>query len=296
MTDPRHAYNRPGEGRWYRHPITGEEWPSVTNVLDVCVAKPALVPWAAKITAEKAWLELPRMVALSRAPSTKCADKRVADRCGECRFCLTAELKAEVKIAKDMAADLGSRIHAHLDARAKGAPSPDDPEVVPFVEQALRFFADFGIDLDKHVEAAEATVVNRTVGYAGTGDLWAKVKVGGRWKLLLIDYKSSSTRAVDSVFTENGMQLAALARGEVLLLDNGDEVEPPGPIHGTAVLNLRKGGYALIPMPPNRGDLDAAFDAFCGALKEAVYIHSQHGSKPEPMLPPTPKDDDRKVA
>lgn len=272
MTDPKHAQPVPGKGRWYFHPTSGESWPSITNVLDVSVSKPALVPWAAKITAQKAWDSLPRMVATARKK-------------GE-RDALTREIKSEVKIAKDMAADLGSRVHAWAEAHATGAPIPEDPEVEPFAQQLLMFFDAFGVDVDKDIEAAEATVINRKYGYAGTGDLWVWLTLDGKRRLYVVDYKTSSTRPANSVYPEHGMQTAAIAKGESLLLDNGEEVPAPGPIAGAFILNLRVDDYALIPMPI-AGTLNDAFTAFTGALKNASYLHTCYGAKPKPVAPPT---------
>lgn len=286
MTDPKYAEQIPGKGRWYTHPVTGEMWPSVTNVLDTAVSKPALVPWAAKAVAEKAVNEMPRLVASTMVHV--CKPKRVADECGKCRDCLTKELKREPNFVKDMAADLGTRIHAWADAKVLGKPIPHDPEVAPYGKQLLRFFHEHGIDIDTDVEATEATVVNRKVGYAGTGDLWVRLKTGAsRKRLVLIDYKSSATRQALSVYPEQGMQLAALANAETVLLDDGTEVDAPAGIKAVFILTLRQNDYALIPMPLD-GDLPAAFKGFCGALADAQYLHSQYGLKPQRLEPAQP--------
>ena len=271
MTDPTHASKVPGRGRYYFHPKTDEQWPSITNVLDTSVSKPALVPWAAKITAEKAWKVLPRMVNASRSAAAR--DE------------LSKEIKAEARIAKDMAADLGSRVHAAVEAHVLGKPMPDDPEAQPFIDQALRFYSEFGVDLERDIEAAEATVINRRVGYAGTGDLWIWLTIDGTRRLWVVDYKTSSTRPAASTYPEQGMQLAAIAKAETVLLDDGSEVPPPGPIYATAILNLRVKDYAFIPMPHD-GDVNAAFNAFKGALTNTKYLHSMYGSKPVPLAAP----------
>ena len=268
---PKHAVSIPGRGRHYVHSRTGEQWISITNVLDMAVSKQALVPWAAKITAQKAWAELPRMVATSRKPVE--------------REALAKEIKGEVRIVKDMAADLGSRVHSIVEADVLGKPRPEDPEAEPYARQALRFFHDWGVSFEKDIEATEATVINRTVGYAGTGDVWVWLRINGQRRLLVVDYKTSQTRPADSVFPEMGMQVAAIAHGEVVLLDDGTEVPPPGPIHGTAILNLRANSYALMPMPL-KGTMQQAFHAFCGALQDAVWLHEQYGAKQEPLKPP----------
>ena len=282
MTNPKYAKAMPGKGRWYIHPATGEQWPSVTNVIDRAVNKPVLVPWAAKITAGKAWDLLPRMVAAILTP--ECEAKKAADRCGKCQTCVTVALKAEVRAVKDTAADLGSRIHAHAEAHVLGKPLSDDPEVEPFVEQLLACWAEHGIDPDQDIEVAEMTIINRAVGYAGTGDLLVWMTVNGKRGLYLWDYKSSSTRPADSVYPEHGMQLAAIAHGETILLDDGTEIPMPGPIAGAFICNLRADAHALIPMPL-AGDLTDAFTAFKGALAVAGHLFAAGDAKPAPLTP-----------
>jgi hypothetical protein len=286
MTEPKFAQNMPGKGRWYVHPETGEMWPSVTNVLDMSVSKPALVPWAAKAVAEKAYGELPRLVA--SALVQPCKPKKVENECQKCTPCLIKELKRQPNFVKDTAADLGTRIHDRAEAHVLGTPIPPDPEVEPFAVQLVRFFHDFGVDLEKDIVATEATVINRKVGYAGTGDLWVRLRIEGwaRKRLVLIDYKSSSTRPVLSAYAENAEQLAALANAETILLNDGTEIEAPQGIKDVFVLTLRSNGYALIPMPLT-GTLDESFEAFKGALANASWLHSQYGVKPTAATPVT---------
>lgn len=275
MTNPKHA-QATEQGRYYAHPITGERWPSVTNILDTAINKPALVPWAAKVT-DEAWARsLPRAVKLSRRPDAFTEFRK--------------EMKAQVRYVKDTAAGLGSRVHAHAEAHVLGKVIEHDDEVEPYALQLVAFFTAFGVDLARDVEAAEATVINRTHGYAGTGDLWVWLHLApdGTWTprkrwLWLLDYKSSATRPVTSIYPESGMQVAALACGEHLLLDDGTELDPPGPIAATAVLNLRVDDYALIPTPTDR---TAAFGGFLGALRATTYLHGVTGGKPVVAKPP----------
>lgn len=285
MTDPRHALHVPGKGRHYRHPATNEQWPSVTNVLDFAVAKHNLVPWAAKITAEKAWDELPRMVALSRKPDQGCGRKRANERCGNCAFCLLSEIKSEIKVVRDTAAELGTRVHAQAEAMVVGKPIAADAEAEPFVRQLLRFWDDFGVNIATDFESVEATVINRRQGYAGTLDCLMWLDTGNGRQLVLIDYKSSLTRPASGVYPENGMQVAALAHAETVLFDDGTEQPMPGPIAACYVLNLRTNDYALMPMPV-AGTLSDAFAAFCGALADAKYLIDCYGVKPVPVTPP----------
>lgn len=273
MSNPKFAQPT-DNGRYYVLP-TGERFPSVTNALDGGVNKQALVPWAAKVTDEAWAANLPRAVKASRNP----------DRFQDFR----KDMKRQVRVVKDTAADLGTRIHAHAEARVLGKPIAEDDECEPFVDQLLDAFDRLRIDITKDVEATEATIVNRTHGYAGTGDLWAWLRLSpttltwGRVRhLWLLDYKSSSTRPVDSTYPEHGMQLAALANGQSLLLDDGTELDPPGPIAGTAVLNLRTNGWALVPVPADR---EAAMAGFLGALHTTTYLHSLSGKPPAIQAP-----------
>lgn len=305
MTDPRHAHNVPGRGRYYTHPTTGEEWPSVTNVLDFSISKPNLVPWAAKVTAQAAWDNLPLMVALARKTDTKCATKRVAERCGNCQFCITAIIKSYHTEVKEVAADLGDRVHWQAQSYVLGRPVEADPGAAPFVAQLLKFWLDFGIDPTTDYEMTEATVINRTVGYAGTLDAIINMTIGGTRQRVLVDYKTSrcapatvgctcgkggctQVRKATVVYPENGMQAAALAMAETILLDNGQEERLPM-VDQLAILNLRPDSYALMPVPV-AGSITDAFRAFVGALHNTVYLHTTYGAKPEPITPPKNTD------
>lgn len=273
MTNPEHAHAT-DNGRYYVHPVTGESWPSITNVLDTAVNKKALVPWAARVTAEHILRDkLPYYVRMSRT-----------DLDGAVK-----EAKKQVTYVRDTAADLGSRVHAHAEAHVLGTAAEHDPEVEPFTHQLLKFFDHFGIDITQDVLAAEATVINRTYGYAGTGDLWLNLRVDPRTRepsreyyLWLVDYKTSVTKPVSITYPEQGLQLAALAHAETILLPDGTEIPPPAPIQGTAVVNIRPSSYALVPLP---SDVEAAFEAFVHAVGETKYFHGLK-DKPQPARAP----------
>ena len=263
MSKPKYA-EATDRGRHYHHPKTGEIWISITNALDMAVNKPALVPWAAKVTAESFWSRLPDAVTASMGGS------RAKDP-------FMREVKGQVRYVKDTAADLGTRVHDAAEALALGKTVTEDEEAAPYAAQVLAWMEKFGVDMNRDIEAAEATIINRTCGYAGTGDLWVHLHLAPdlTWTprkrhLWLVDYKSSATRPADSCYPENGLQLAALANAESLLLDDGTEIPPPGPIAGTAVLNLRTDTHAFIPVPADRA---TAYEAFCCAVTMATYLH-----------------------
>lgn len=279
MTTPMHARDIKGKGRYYGAcsetcPFGEDLLISVTNAQGV-VAKPALVPAAVKVTAETAWRFLPSMVATSRQTiggPNGCDKKRVADRCGSCRFCVTAFIKAEHRNQWDSAADFGSTVHGHAYAHNVGEARGYDPEVEPFVQQYIRFLSIWGVDWERDIEAAETTVLDRRNGYAGTGDIWLQLRTGpgGRRQLWLVDIKTSRTAPVDRVYPDQELQLAGLRYAPKALLPDDTEIDVPK-FAGAALLNLRAGDFQLIPLPADK----AAHKAFLGAVTLQRHFHSQ---------------------
>lgn len=279
MTAPKHARDIKGKGRYYGScgdgcPFGDDLLISVTNAQGV-VAKPALVPAAVKVTAETAWSYLPSMVATSRQPAegpNGCEKKRVAERCGTCRFCITAAIKREHQNQWDTAAEFGSLVHAYAHAHVLGEPLPYNPDVEPFVHQYIRFLSVFGVDPEKHVEAAETTVINRAKRYAGTGDvwLWLPTGPGGKRQLWLVDIKTSLKAPVNRVYPDQELQLAGLRYAPEALLPDDTVIEVPK-FAGAALLNLRANAFQLIPLPADR----AAYKAFLGAVDLQLHFHAQ---------------------
>lgn len=270
MTSPRHA-EATALGRYYAHPTSGQQLISVTNALSVGCAKPALVPWAAKIVAEEAIDQLPILTHRLRTEDPETVRK---------------DLSKSVTVARDKAADMGSRVHALAEAHVLGVELPHedgDEDCAPFTEQLLRFFTDFDVDLQRDVEATELTVAYPSLGYAGTLDLLVRLPLDGhipgsttkrvddpaKRGLFLVDYKSSLTRAATSVYGEYALQLTALRKAREAWMPDGEIVPVPKGIVGTAVLNLRRRTYELIPLPSG----DAEWTAFQGCLAIAKWMH-----------------------
>ncbi|MEV8477847.1 hypothetical protein [Streptomyces sp. NPDC051173] len=265
MTSPKHAWDTE-RGRYYRDPAGGPDLVSVTNVLGTAVAKPALVPWAVKLTAEH------------------CVDNRleVARRATQDRDGILKEIKSVHRDARDRAANLGTRVHDRAEKMALRAPFEADIQVDPYARQLTLFWERWSVDLDRHIVAAEITFVHRRLGYAGTGDcmLWLPTGPSRRRELWLIDYKTSATRPASSVYPENALQLAALRYAEAVLLPDDTDGAVPR-IERTGVLNLRQRSHALVPMPADR----AAHRAFRGALETTKWLHAAPSAYPA-LLPP----------
>lgn len=278
MTSPKQAHDT-DQGRYYTHPVTGEQLVSITNVLD-SLSKPALVPWAAKITAEKAVDMLPLLVASALVP--KCKPKRVADECGRCTQCVVNTIKREVKVVRETAADLGTRVHDHAEAHLTGRALMRDEEVQPFLAQYLRFLDDFDIDITKHIEAAELTVANPPLGLAGTLDVMAYLRLDGyapgtavkqlpgdKRALWIYDIKTSLSKPADVLYREQPLQLAAQRHCVEAWLPDGSVVPMPKGIRGAAILNLRTDGYEFIPVPSG----DPEWNAYKGLLTGTHWLH-----------------------
>lgn len=299
MTNPRHA-EATSHGRYYTHPTTGQQLISVTNALSVGCAKPALVPWAAKIAAEYAIENLPVLAHRLRTEDPETVRK---------------DISRQVTVARDKAADMGSRIHALADARVLGVTLPHedgDDDCAPFVEQLLKFFTDFDIDITRDVEATELTVAHPGLGYAGTLDLLARLPLDGHITgtptkvvtnpddrpLWIVDYKSSTTRPAASIYGEYALQLAALRMAREAWLPDDTVTAMPKGIAGAAVLNLRRRTYELIPVPTGTAERDA----FKGCLALAKWMHATgadiNKGEHRPITPagkPKPKQTRRKT-
>lgn len=297
MTEPLHAREIPSKGRYYGNcgrdtcPFGDDQFISVTNAQGV-VAKPALVPAAVKVTAETAWSRLPEMVSLSRQPAdgpNGCEKKRVAERCGHCRFCLTAAIKREHQNQWDHAADFGTAVHGAAYRENIGEPRPYDPDIEPFVQQYLYAMDGLGVDLDRDIEAAETTILSRRHRYAGTGDVWVWLHLDpktGEWNprkrwLHLIDIKTSLKSPVGRVYGDQVLQLAGLRYAEKAVLADDTEVDVPK-FDGAALLNLRANGWALIPLPADR----AAHRAFVHAVGLRTFMNDLDTKPWQPVAPP----------
>jgi hypothetical protein len=290
MTSPAHAFEVKGKGRFYAAcqdgcPLGTTPLISVTNAQSV-VNKPALPPSAAKITAAAAWELLPSMVAVSRqdeAGPNGCDRKRVSDRCGRCRFCVTSAIKGHYKQEWEAKAELGTRIHTHAYSHVVGRPIGYDEEVEPFLDQYLAFLEAWQVDVTEHVEAAETTIFDTEHGYAGTGDVWLWLPTGpdGQRELWLIDIKTSLTKPATAVYADQVLQLAALRYAPKAVLPDDSEVDVP-PFAGAALLNLRTDSHALIPLPAD----ETAHQAFIHAVGLRTFLADQDEKTWRPLDTP----------
>lgn len=253
MGTPKYATSGPGLRR-YAHPsLPDEPLLSVTSVLQ-SLGKPALIGWAAKVTAELAVEQWPVFTARLRT-----------DRDGVLR-----DLKAARTAAGEKATEHGSLVHDAAEQYVLTGAMPTDPDLATYVQSYVAWLTEWGVDLAKDIHATEITVADRHHGYAGTADLQvylplepgvdgrpAKKSDDGRKYLWLVDFKSSQTKPATTVYADHALQLAAYAFATEAWLPDGQIVKHTRPV-GAAVLNLRKASYGLIPIPRLR-DAHEAF-------------------------------------
>lgn len=275
MTDPRHAVATE-RGRYYRDPAGGPDLISVTNALS-SIAKPALVPWAAGMTAD----------AVIAAPIA------TARRARHEPIVLRRELVAVSREYTERAQDLGTRVHLRAVSLVLNTPYAYDPEVEPYAVQLAAWFRLWRVDFERDIEAVETTVVHRRYGYAGTGDLWVWLPTGPfrRRQLWLIDYKTSAKKPATTVYHEQPLQLAALRHAPVWLLPDDSDGEALK-VRRTGLLNLRARAHRLIEVPSGRKQ----FRAFLGAVNTARYLHTAPGAYPTVLPPWAPGAREREAA
>lgn len=263
-------------GRVYTHPITGEEFRSVTTLLKAA-ANPHLERWKLRTIAEFA------------------ADNRemLAEKDRDSAYDL---IRSSQYTSSAPASATGEAVHSRIedlcDALSDFRTTSDDfTSVVSITEWMRDVPAGPGLN---HVDTmfrelldefeiipihTEATLINRTVGYAGSSDLivWIRKRTdrGGLrmndtgfrppLKRAVIDAKSGKT-----IYGSVSLQLVGYGKAEHIL--NPDGTESPMPvIHETYSLHVRPRSWALRPM---RYDAEV-WSAFKSLVRMDRWIHQE---------------------
>jgi len=161
------------------YPIEGHRYPSVTTILDI-IHKPALGPWYAKEERRVFCDAMLEVLTRPKVPdNNEILDAVIAAVDG---------LKAGDK-AKTKAANIGTSAHAMIEWLTRTMLG-EDPGVEPEIPEASQWAVESWKDWAKQVDLvpiyAERTVYSKIHGYAGTLDLYAKVK----GELTVVDYKT----------------------------------------------------------------------------------------------------------
>lgn len=268
MTVPKQARQRRGNGprtyAWPPMPPHEFEVVSVTSALG-SLPKPYLIGWAAKVTAAAA-VDDHDIVGAMLAKG----DERAAiDHLKGARF-------------RDMnkKADRGTIVHAALESYLADKPLDDETVQAQLKEARVPLnmwksaaamiagLMEFLADEEPEVLASEATVYSRKHGYAGTTDVFARMRVGGQVLPVVLDVKTSK-----AIYDETALQLCAYGRADFIGLDDGTELpldEVFGgrrPEHGVVIRPTPSGKYEKVVFTLT----DRLFDLFLAALTVTTH-------------------------
>jgi hypothetical protein len=257
---------------FYRDPITGEKYRSVTTILTQGVPKEQLVFWAAMVTAESALDNVPALV---RAIRTS------ADRAEMYDWLRRAHTRK-----KDERADVGSAVHNIVESHVLGTPLAEDLATDPEMAQYLANFLRFVHDWDVTFDASEMVVANPDELYAGTLDflvrsrrivaelvaqgllpsdadpdmaLMGDTKTGGEIctgdatcvRVRPSEFKKTGCpgglHTIKGVYPEAGLQMSAYRAASTAWLRDGTKVPMPSTHPVGIVLHLRPEGYLIHP-------------------------------------------------
>lgn len=167
-------------------------------------------------------------------------------------------------------ADIGTNVHAMIDAFHQGRPVPEGKTITArrMYAQYLHFLS----EAKPEVIRTEYTVWSYEHGYAGTGDmLW-------RFRGLptVVDFKSGN-----AIYPKVAMQCAAIQNADVILNEDGTESEMPS-TSGLQVVHIRPMSIKLYELSRER-EAWLAFLA-CKRLFDWVRFDREFTIPAEPLI------------
>lgn len=260
MTQPA---NRDSSGT-YRHPQTGEEFPSYSSIAGM-LNKPGLLYWAANRVAHAAVWDPHGVSHRAAQLHIEAFDSGKAVPLEECFY---HALRGAPWRERDEKADLGTAVHAAIERyQQEDLPGIYPASVAPYMVQ----FEGFLRNHKPHIVANEVTIYNRTIGYAGTLDILANLNIPGTHgpgQLAIIDIKTGK-----NVYPDAAIQQNAYANGEVFYDEwERKDIDMPE-VEAAYVLHIQSTHYKLIPVTLSQTN----FDVFC-ALRQ-VWDWDRNGAK-----------------
>ena len=247
--------------------LIGEErFRSVTAALEHW-DKGDLKIWSAGLAAGAAFDELPRLVEAllhrdcGRSYHPKCTEHEWDVRCENCRCekcmpCVTRWMRDRHLAESNRRKDEGTRVHQIIKHWVlTGYILPSDDDIAPYMASFWAFVAEYGLTPEDW-ELAEARVINRAYGYAGTldcafwihrsrskaaYDLLDRLTPDGAERLqkalILGDYKTRE-KEDRAIFSDMPLQLGGYRYAEALVLADGREL-PMITVDATAIIQIR---------------------------------------------------------
>jgi len=232
MTSPKRASIDVKTGMRVYASTEGKSFPSVTSVLSI-IAKPYLVPWAAKVVAETAVEVMQDILDANdygASPHTNYLEafwngeekEYDWDSMAKCLKNLPNEERDDAGSLGDVVHDVSNQIlrlshGAHSVAKALFDDMVDSHEIAPPVAERVQHLITFLKDHTVIVVADEFTIYNDKYGYAGSCDVAAFVD-GIPY---FIDLKTNR-----QLGKEIALQITAYSRGEYVVADDNTTHEP----------------------------------------------------------------------
>lgn len=260
---------------------------SATTLISNGVPKPALVGWAAKMTAEYALDNLEVLGPLAQK-----------DRAGALKLLTGARFARN-----DRAATRGTDVHAALEQIALGITPKIEGEAAPYVEQFRKFLAEH----QPEYLLAEAPVYNPEHNYAGTLDgvvTFPQPVKAGKAGPFVLDVKTTDkpkrARKYGPPYPEVALQLTAYRNAKLVGLDAAVKVENKSDrfysyddqATRTAPMLETVGGLCLVVSPynyelvPIRTD-EVVWEAFLSVAASARWtLETSKRVVGNPILPP----------
>jgi hypothetical protein len=251
MTLPALARRVEQKGRMYVRPSTQGQAPSVTNITGKKDKSGPLVGWACKHAGLKHEAILAEIVETLRTEDPEIAKKLLLKEFGT-KTARSASARAvkgarfEDKVTEHFSAAVaGTLVHDAIEYRVHNGrfgfgygarqdiakAGTDDVTALKEIDGWLRQYLAFEARFKPEWLLLEATVWNETLGYAGTMDGLMRLPNGRKY---LVDFKTGN-----GVYPEYGMQVEALARGEIIIdPETGDET-PMTEVDALAILHIR---------------------------------------------------------
>lgn len=234
IMDRRHVYRWPDVA-----PFELEKMMSVTTIIGGGLPKPALTYWAAKMVAERA------------VDHAEKIDDWVRNEEYDEAFDF---LKRAPNAMRDKKADIGTVVHAALEAYTSGIPQEENLDEALLernrrytekqIRQAHGYYKAglaFLTEWKPQVLFTECPIFSAEYGFAGTADEVGDIDIPERGIVpAIVDFKTGK-----EIYNEMGLQLSAYSRGEFIGMEDGSKfpVPPLGIEDGILVRLAPSGRY-----------------------------------------------------
>lgn len=154
------------------------------------------------------------------------------------------------------AAELGTQIHANIEAHLKGQPVPHPGPAMDMALSAIAKVESMGLTIND----SEITVVSKEYGYAGTTDL--AISIGSKCGIL--DFKSTKTKEGEPITSRFG-QVSQIAAYHVAYWENGGRIKDNAIGYNVYISTTEPGRVEVVEYSADQ--MREGFEMFCSAAQ-----------------------------